>query len=144
MTYIFLFKLDISCWRIVMPWFHVPPISHEHYTSWEFDKHWILVTENRESVSMYEVCPEVSSHIIWKIEVFIEEDTRYMKHCTYNNDTSVPFKVGTLKPHTVLPIAFSFPDVFSWILSMVWNLFPFKGDFSFGKRQKSQGAKSGL
>ena len=27
---------------------------------------------------------------------------------------------------------------------MVWNLFPFKGDFSFGKSQKSQGAKSGL
>ena len=25
---------------------------------------------------------------------------------------------------------------------MVWNLFPFKGDFSFGKSQKSQGAKS--
>ena len=27
---------------------------------------------------------------------------------------------------------------------MVWNLFPFKGDFSLGKSQKSQGAKSGL
>ena len=27
---------------------------------------------------------------------------------------------------------------------MVWNLFPFKGDFSFGKSQKSQGTKSGL
>ena len=25
---------------------------------------------------------------------------------------------------------------------MVWNLFPFKGDFSLGKRQKSQGTKS--
>ena len=27
---------------------------------------------------------------------------------------------------------------------MVWNLFPFKGDFSFRKTQKSQGTKSGL
>ena len=27
---------------------------------------------------------------------------------------------------------------------MVWNLFPFKGDFSFGKSQKSQGTKYGL
>ena len=27
---------------------------------------------------------------------------------------------------------------------MVWNLFPSKGDFSFGKNQKSQGTKSGL
>ena len=27
---------------------------------------------------------------------------------------------------------------------MVWNLFPFKGDFCFGKSQKSQGTKSGL
>ena len=27
---------------------------------------------------------------------------------------------------------------------MVWNIFPFKGDFSFGKSQMSQGAKSGL
>ena len=27
---------------------------------------------------------------------------------------------------------------------MVWNLFPFKDDFSFGKSQTSQGAKSGL
>ena len=26
---------------------------------------------------------------------------------------------------------------------MVWNLFPFKGDFNFGKIQKSQGAKLG-
>ena len=27
---------------------------------------------------------------------------------------------------------------------MVWNLFPFKGDFSFGKSQEFQDAKSGL
>ena len=49
-----------------------------------------------------------------------------------------------LSPHIVFPIAISCSVIFSWISSMAWNLFPFKGDFSFGKSQKSQGAKSGL
>ena len=52
---------------------------------------------------MYEVCPESIQHVLWKIETFTEEDTRYKKHCTQDNDASVPFKVGTLGPHTVLP-----------------------------------------
>ena len=59
-----------------------------------------------------------------------------------DNDASVPFKVGTLGPHTVLPINISCPFLFSWI-STAWNLFPFKDDFSFGKSQKSQGTQSG-
>ena len=33
--------------------------------------------------------------------------------------------------------------VFSWISLMVWNFFPFNGDFSLGKSQKSHGTKSG-
>ena len=37
----------------------------------------------------------------------------------------------------VLPIAISFPVVFPWISAMVWNLFPFKGDFSFGKSPRA-------
>ena len=86
---------------------------------------------------------KVSIHVVWKTETFIEEDTRYKKHYTQDNDTSVPFKGGTLGPHTVLPIAISCSIIFSWISLMVWNLFPFKGDFSFGKNQKLQGAKSG-
>ena len=55
------------------------------------------------------------------IETFIEEDARYKKHCTcLYNDTSVPFKVGTLGPHTVLPIAISCPViVFSCISLMI-------------------------
>ena len=69
---------------------------------------------------------------------------RYKKHCTQDNDASVPFKVGTFGPHTVLPITISYPIIFFWILSAVWNLFPFKGDFSFGKNQILQGTKSGL
>ena len=87
---------------------------------------------------------KVSIQILWKIETFIEEDTRYKKHCTQDNDASVPFKVGTLGPHTVLSVAISCPFIFSWISSMVWNIFSFKGDFSLGKSQKSYGAQSGL
>ena len=41
-------------------------------------------------------------------------------------------------------MAISCPVVFSWISSTVWNLFPFKGDFSFWKNQQLQGTKSGL
>ena len=59
------------------------------------------------------------------------------------NIPSVPFKVGTVGPHTALPIAISWPIIFSWVSSIVSNLFPFKGDFSFGKNQKLQGTKSG-
>ena len=69
---------------------------------------------------------------------------RYKKHCTQDNEASVPFKVGTLGPHAVLPVVISYPVIFSWILSMVWNLLSFKGDFSFGKSQKSQGGTPGL
>ena len=86
---------------------------------------------------------KVSSHVLWKIETFMEEDTRNIVYRTMT-PLWVPFKGGTLGPHTVLPVAISCPVVFSWISSMVWNLFPFKGGFSFGKSQKSQGAKSGL
>ena len=42
------------------------------------------------------------------------------------------------------PIAISCSIIFSWIALMVWNPFPFRGDFSFGKSQKLQGTKSGL
>ena len=61
---------------------------------------------------------KLSSHVIWKTETFIEEDTRYKNHCTQDNDASVPFKVGTSGPHTGLPIAISCPIVFSWISSI--------------------------
>ena len=87
---------------------------------------------------------KVSSHVLWKIETFIEEDTRYKKHYTQDNDSSVPFKVGTSGPHTLLPIAISCTIIFSWISLMVWNLFLFKGDFGFGKSQKLRGTKFGL
>ena len=81
---------------------------------------------------------KVSSHAIWKPEKFIEEDIRYKNHCTQDNDDSAPLKVGTLALHTVLLIAISCPDVFSWISSMVWNLSPFKGDL-FREKPKVTG-----
>ena len=46
---------------------------------------------------------KVSSRALGKIETLTEEDTRFKKHCTWDNDTSVPFKDGTLGPHTLLP-----------------------------------------
>ena len=67
-----------------------------------------------------EVCPEGSSHVMWKIETFIEEDARHKSHCTEDKDASVPFKAGTLGPHTVLPIAINCPIVFSWISLKIW------------------------
>ena len=100
---------------------------------------------------MHKVCPEGFQlcnmkkwrHLLKKIQ-----DTRKIVHTRQKmQDTRqwhlVPFKVGTLGPHTV-PIAISCPVIFFWISLMVWNLFSFKGDFSFGKIQKSQGAKSEL
>ena len=74
-----------------------------------------------------------SGHVLWKIETFPKEDIRYKKHCTQDNDASVPFKVGTLGPHTVLPITISCPILFFWTSSIAWNPFHFKSDFSFGK-----------
>ena len=56
---------------------------------------------------------------------------RYKKHCTQDNEASVPFKVGTLGPHTVLPTTISCPVIFSWIWT-VWNFFP-KMIFVWGK-----------
>ena len=52
---------------------------------------------------------KVSNHVIRKTETFTEKDTRYKKHCTQDNDASVPFKAGTLGPYTVLLIAISAP-----------------------------------
>ena len=56
---------------------------------------------------------KLPSHGIQKIETFIEKGTRYKKYCTQDNDASVPFKVGTFRPHTILPITISCPMVFS-------------------------------
>ena len=38
--------------------------------------------DSKDYPGIHKVCPEVSSHVIWKIETFIEEDMGYKKHCT--------------------------------------------------------------
>ena len=107
----------------------------------QFERHIGACGINGGDISSFQ---KVSSHVIGKIETFIEDDSRYKKHCTQDDDASVPFEADTLGLYTVLPVAISCPTVLSWISMMVWNPFPFKGDFSLGKSQKLQGTKSGL
>ena len=71
-------------------------------------------------------CNMKNRDIYWKRHMI--QETLYI-----DNVTSVPFKVGTLGPHTVLPVTISCPIVFSWISLAAWNLVPVKGDFSFKK-----------
>ena len=84
---------------------------------------------------------KVSIHVIWKIETIVEEDTRNL----YIGQWPLsPLQSRHLETSHSSPNFISCPIIFSWISLTVWNLLPFKGDFSFGKIQKSQGAKSGL
>ena len=89
---------------------------------------------------------KVSSHVIWKIETFIEEDTRYkIQETLYIGQwcLSLPQNshMGTAHSSST---HHQLPHCIFRISLVVWNLFPFKGDFSFSKSQKLQGAKSGL
>ena len=54
------------------------------------------------------------------MDKFIEEDTRNKKYCAWDNDASVPFKVGALGPHTVLPASLPLFKILCKILC--WNL----------------------
>ena len=92
----------------------------------------------------YMICPEciqpytMKNRDIYRRRYKIQETLYIGQWCL------VPFKMGTLGPHPVLPIAISCPIICSWGSSMVWNFFSFKGDLSFGKSQKPQGTKPGL
>ena len=61
---------------------------------------------------------KVPSHVIWKIETFIEEDTKYKKHCTEDSDISVPFKVApwdlTQFSHSPSAAPLYFPESYRW------------------------------
>ena len=89
------------------------------------------------TTALYEVCPESTQPHTMKNRGIYWRSYK-IQHCTWDNDASFPFKVGTLGPHTGLPFTINWPIIFSWISSMVWNLFLFKGDVSFGKSQKLQ------
>ena len=78
---------------------------------------------------------KVPSHVVWKIETVIEEDTK--KHHKWEMTSHSLLQSRHLGTSTVLPTAISCPVVFFWIID--WNLFPFAGDYRFGKSQKLQG-----
>ena len=65
---------------------------------------------------IHEVCPESTQPCTMKNRDVCWR--RYKKHCTWDNDASVPLKVDTSGPHTVVPITISFPVIFSWISSI--------------------------
>ena len=83
---------------------------------------------------------KVFSRVLWKIEAFIEEDTRNIVHRTM---TLGPLQSRHLGTSHSSPNRHQLPIIFSWISSMVWNLFPFKGDFSFGKARSHRGPNLG-
>ena len=94
-------------------------------------------------IPVYKVCPESIQPCIWKQETFTEEDTRYKKHYTGQWQLS-PLQsrhLGTSHnpPNHHQPSRSIFLNLINSL-----NLFPFKGDFSFGKSQKLQDAKSWL
>ena len=72
---------------------------------------------------------KASSHVLWKIEIFIGEDTRSTVH-------------RTMTPQAP-SITISCPIIFTQISLVVWNLFPFKGDFSFGKAKSHRAPNLG-
>ena len=104
------------------------------------------------------VCPEsIWLHTMKNRDIYCRrykiQETLYIGQCT------VPFKVAPwhltqlsqclfcCTEHSAkssVGIAISCPVLFSSISLTVWNLFPFKGEFSFGKSQTLPGTKSGL
>ena len=135
-------------WPWLCPVIQSPPAVSRGPTvcAWGKNRHRRLcrstVSAGADKLRERKVCPEgIQPCTMKNRDIYWKRCNR--KHRTQNNDTSVPFKEGTIGLHTVLPVAISCPIVFSWISSVVWNLFPFKGDFSFGNSQKSQGTKSG-
>ena len=60
---------------------------------------------------------QVSSYVIWKRETFIEEDTRYKKYWTQNNDTAVTSH-SSPNCHQLPPSCFSASHRWSEIYSL--------------------------
>ena len=97
-----------------------------------------LISYLRHGNMKCKVCPESvqlcnmkNGDIYWRYKI---QETLYKGQWCLS-----PLQLGTLGPHTVLSIAINCPIVFSWISLMVWNLFPFKGDFSFVKKPEVAG-----
>ena len=86
---------------------------------------------------MYEVCPEGIQPCNMKKETFIAEDTdtRNILHRTMTSQSPSKWTSHSSPSRHQLPHCI--------FLKLIISLFPFKGDFSFGKSQKCQGTKSG-
>ena len=80
-----------------------------------------------------------TNHRHRSIRTFTEEDTRYKKHCT-------PQSPPKLAPWDLTQFSQSPSASLSYSLNLNDGLtsLPFKGDFSFGKVQKSLCVESGL
>ena len=109
--------------------------SYEAKTRWKGT--WILCL----GVWTYEVCPESvqpctmkKRHVLKKIQ-----EALYLGQWCFSSLQSRHLGTSHSSPNR-----HRLPAVFSWISWTVWNLFPFKGDFSFGKSWKLQGTQSGL
>ena len=110
-----------------------------------FKKNVPLLTTKWFGQRIYKVCPEGTQpcnmkNIYWGR--YKTKETLYIRQWWLSSLQSR--HLGRIRPHPILPITISCSIVFSWISLTAWNLFLFKGDFSFGKSQKLLGIKSGL
>ena len=65
-----------------------------------------------------------------------QSPSKYAHLGTSHSFPSISSTVQNSLAKSFVEIAISCPILFSWMPSTVWNLFPFKGDFRFGKSQK--------
>ena len=91
---------------------------------------------------VYKVCTESIQPCIRKIETFIEEDTRYKKHRTQDNDASVRFKVGTLGTSHSFPNHHQLPCcIFLNLIDSLKSL-PFQRWFYFWEKPEVAGGQT--
>ena len=102
-------------------------------TQWRLLPPLTSTVNNNHNVYTHKVCPDSiqpcnmkKRDIYWRR--YKLEETLYIRQWCLS-----PLQSSTLGPHIVPPITISCPVIFSWISSTVWNLFPFKGDFSWEK-----------
>ena len=86
---------------------------------------------------------KISSSVIWKRDIYWRrykiQETSYIGQWCFS-----PLQSRHLGTSHSSSSHHHCTIIFFWISSTIWHLLPFKGDFNFGKSQKSQGIKSGL
>ena len=91
--------------RVYLECEHVKCLRHigYHYVVANFKtaKETFSIEQNR--LIYDKVCPgSIQPCTVKNRDIYMR---RYRKHCTQDNDASVPFKVGTLGSHTILPVS---------------------------------------